>query len=100
MLTAIAEKLSAGSLLVTLPGLLDAVKGNVATDIPGDRFGDIAAEIADANLDSVQRVVLTPDDGYVTVAEDPVAGYILHPNFEAIRDLAQRLFGVSTARTP
>ena len=100
VLTAIAEKLSAGSLLVTLPGLLDAVKGNVATDIPADRFGDIAAEIADANLACVQRVVLTPDDGYVTVAQDPIAGYILHPNFEAIRDLAQRLFGVSTARTP
>ena len=100
VLAAIAEKLSAGSLLVTLPGLLDAVKGNVATDIPGDRFADIAAEVADASLARVERVVLTPDDGYVTIGQDPVAGYVLHPELDAIRDLASRLFGVSTAGTP
>ncbi|MBA3587541.1 MAG: LCP family protein, partial [Chloroflexi bacterium] len=34
VLTAIAEKLTAGNLLLTLPGLLDAVRDNVATDIP------------------------------------------------------------------
>jgi polyisoprenyl-teichoic acid--peptidoglycan teichoic acid transferase len=100
VLAAIAEKLTAGNLLVTLPALLDAVKGNVATDIPADRFDDIAAEVADANLGGVHRAVLTPDDGYVTVSQDPIAGYILVPNFDAIRDLASRLFGVSTARTP
>jgi polyisoprenyl-teichoic acid--peptidoglycan teichoic acid transferase len=100
VLTAIAEKLSAGNLLITLPGLLDAVKGNVATDIPADRFGDVAAEVADANLARIQRVVLTPDEGYVTVADDPISGYVLHPDLEAIRDLASRLLGDSTARTP
>lgn len=100
VLAAIAEKLTAGNLLVTLPALLDAVKGNVTTDIPADRFDDIAAEVADANLAGVHRAVLTPDDGYVTVAQDPFAGYILVPDFEAIRDLASRLFGTSTARSP
>lgn len=100
VLAAIADKLSAGNLLVTLPGLLDAVKGNVATDIPSHRFADIAAEVADANLGRVQRVVLTPDEGYVTVGEDPLFGYVLHPNLDAIHDLAARLFGVSTARSP
>jgi polyisoprenyl-teichoic acid--peptidoglycan teichoic acid transferase len=100
VLAAIAEKLGAGNLLVMLPGLLDAVKGNVATDIPSGRFADIAAEVADANLGRTQREVLTPDGGYVTVGEDPVAGYVLHPNLDAIRELAARLFGISTARNP
>jgi LCP family protein required for cell wall assembly len=100
VLAAIAGKLHDGTLLVTLPGLLDAIKGNVATDIPASRFDDIAAEVADADLGRVRRAVLTPDDGYVTVTEDPMAGYILIPDVDAIRDLASRLFSVSTAGTP
>ena len=100
MLTAIAEKLTAGNLLVTLPGLLDAVKDNVVTDIPAGRIPDIAAEIQDANLGRIRQVVLSPDGGYVTVEQSPIAGYILHPNLEAIRELAERIFSASTARTP
>ncbi len=100
VLTAIAQKLTAGNLLTSLPGLLDAVKGNVTTDIPTDRFADIAAEIQSADLGAIQRVVLTPDEGYVAVEQSPTAGYILHPNLEAIRELAERIFSVSTAGSP
>jgi LCP family protein required for cell wall assembly len=100
VLTAIAEKLTAGNLLVSLPGLLDAVKDNVVTDIPASRIPDIAAEIQDANLGGIRQVVLSPDAGYVTVEQSPIAGYILHPNFDAIRELAERIFATSTARTP
>jgi polyisoprenyl-teichoic acid--peptidoglycan teichoic acid transferase len=100
VLTAIAQKLTAGNLLTSLPGLLDAVKGNVTTDIPTDRFADIAAEIQSADLGAIQRIVLTPDEGYVAVEQSPTAGYILHPNLEAIRELAERIFSLSTARSP
>jgi polyisoprenyl-teichoic acid--peptidoglycan teichoic acid transferase len=91
LLTAIAEKLTAGNLLVTLPGLLDAVRDNVATDIPSGRIPDIASEIQDADLGDLEQVVLSPPD-YVVAQSDPVAGYILLPIFDAISDLGARIF--------
>jgi len=100
LLAAMAEKLSAGNLIVTLPGLLDAAKRNLATDIPSARMSAIAAAVQDAKLDAVERVVLTPDDGYVTIDAYSAAGYILHPNLDAIRALADRLFGTGRAGTP
>ncbi|MBW3632133.1 MAG: LCP family protein [Chloroflexi bacterium] len=101
VLTAIAEKLTAGNLLVTLPGLLDAVKDNVSTDIPSGRMPAIATEAQDADLGSLERVVLAPPE-YVTPEPNSAAGYILHPNFEAIRTLGERIFGDSAtgARRP
>ena len=100
VLTAIAEQLTAGNLLVTLPGLLDAVKDNVATDVPSDRMPDIAAEVQDADLGSLERVVLTPPE-FVTPELNPTAGYILHPDLEAIRAMGERIFGArSTGAAP
>ncbi|HEX2766171.1 MAG TPA: LCP family protein [Candidatus Limnocylindria bacterium] len=97
LLAAIAAKLTAGNLIVTLPGLLDAVKRNVATDIPSDRIPAIAGGIQEADLSDIERAVLTPDDGYVSVEAFSAAGYILHPNLDAIRALGDRIFGTSTA---
>jgi len=91
LLTAIAEKLTAGNLLMTLPGLLDAVRDNVATDIPSDRIPDIAAEIQDADLGDLEQVVLSPPE-YVVPQSDPGAGYILLPILDAISDLGERIF--------
>jgi LCP family protein required for cell wall assembly len=100
LLAAIAEKLSAGNLIMTLPGLLDAVKENVATDIPSGRMSAIAAGIQEADLDGVERTVLTPDAGYVSVEPFSAAGYILHPNLDAIRALGERIFGTAAAVSP
>ena len=58
VLTAIAAKLTAGNLLYTLPGLLDAVRDNMATDIPSARIPDLAAVAQQANLGGLERVVL------------------------------------------
>jgi LCP family protein required for cell wall assembly len=92
VLTAIAEKLSAQNLLVALPDLLDTVRDNVRTDIPSRRIPEVAAAAQDADLGEMERVVLTPPE-YVTVDPSSPAGYILHPNLEAIRELGTRLFG-------
>jgi LCP family protein required for cell wall assembly len=100
LLAAIADKLTAGNLIGSLPGLLDAAKRNLATDIPSARMSAIAAAVQDANLDAVERVVLTPDEGYVTIDAFSAAGYILHPNLDAIRALADRLFGTGRAGAP
>ena len=99
VLTAIAEKLTAGNLLVTLPGLLDAVRDNVATDIPSARLPDLAAEAQAANLGGIERIVLTPPE-YVTPEPFSDAGYILHPNADAIRALGERIFGSTAAVRP
>ena len=97
LLTAIAEKLTAGNLLMTLPGLLDAARDNVATDIPSDRIPDLAAEIQDADLQSIDQIVLTPPE-YVVVEASSEAGYVLHPIFDAITQLARRIFDNSAAQ--
>jgi polyisoprenyl-teichoic acid--peptidoglycan teichoic acid transferase len=97
LLTAIAEKLTAGNLLVTLPGLLDAMRDNVATDIPSGRIPDIATEIQDADLGDIEQVVLSPPE-YVIPQSDPVAGYILHPIFAAITELGERIFDEPSAQ--
>ena len=88
-----AAELTAGNLLTALPGLLDAVRDNVATDIPSSRLSSIASALQAANLDDVDRVVLTPDGGYATVEIASAAGYILHPDLDAIHALGRRLFG-------
>ena len=92
LLAAIAEQLTAGNLLVSLPGLLDAVRDNVATDIPSSRMSALAAEVQEADLGGLERHVLTPADGYVTVDPDTAAGYVLYPNVEAIQSLGDQVF--------
>ena len=94
LLAAIAEQLTAGNLLVTLPGLLDAVRDNVATDIPSARISALAGEVQEADLGGLERHVLTPDEGYVTVDANSAAGYVLYADLDAIRSLANRVFGV------
>ena len=92
VLTAIAEKLTSGNILVTLPGLLDAIRDNLATDIPSARIPDLAAEGQAADLGALERHVLTPPE-FVTPEPFSAAGYILHPDLNAIRELGERIFG-------
>ena len=99
VLTAIAAKLTAGNLLYTLPGLLDAVRDNMATDIPSANIPDLAKEAQEANLGGLERVVLAPPE-YVTPEPFSAAGYILHPNLDAIRELAGEIFGAPSASAP
>ena len=96
LLTAIAEKLTAGNLLVTLPGLLDAVRDNVATDVPARRIPDLAAEVQDADLGHLEQVVLSPPE-FVIAEADTAAGYILVPIFDAISELGNRIFDAADA---
>jgi LCP family protein required for cell wall assembly len=97
VLAAIAQQLTAGNLLVTLPALLDTVRDNVSTDIPSRRIPEIAAAGQEADLRNPERVVLTPDEGYVTVDPNSAAGYVLYPDLDAIRALASRIFDTSVA---
>jgi LCP family protein required for cell wall assembly len=90
LLTAIRAKLTAGNLLLALPGLLDAVKNTIATDVPADRIAELAQAVQGADMSQLQRIVLQPP---VYMHADPFskAGYILVPNLEAIRAIGERL---------
>jgi LCP family protein required for cell wall assembly len=90
LLTAIRAKLTAGNLLVALPGLLDAVKKTIATDVPSDRIAELAQAVQQADMSKLQRIVLQPPD-YMTADPFSSAGYILVPNLEAIRTVGERL---------
>ena len=90
LLTAIRDKLTAGNLLLALPGLLDAMKSTIATDVPSDRIAELAQAVQDADMSQLQRVVLQPPE-YMHANPHSKAGYILVPNFDAIRAIGERL---------
>lgn len=92
VLTAIREKLTAGNLLTSLPGLMQVAQDTVATDIPGDGIARLAETIEEADMSRLSQHVLTPPD-YVTSAVGPGGQYILIPNVPAIRALGQELLG-------
>jgi LCP family protein required for cell wall assembly len=96
LLAAVREKLTAGNLVLSLPGLLDAVKSTISTDIPEARFPALAMAIQEADVDRLERIVLQPPD-YMTADTSATAGYILIPNLEAIREVVSEM--ISGRRT-
>jgi LCP family protein required for cell wall assembly len=86
LLAAVREKLTAGNLVVSLPGLLDAVKNTISTDIPETKLSALAAALQDADMTKLERIVLQPP-AYMTADPFSAAGYILIPNIDAIRDV-------------
>ncbi|MEO8251732.1 MAG: LCP family protein [Chloroflexota bacterium] len=90
LLTAIRDKLTAGNLLTALPGLLDAVKNTIATDMPGAQIAELARAVQRADTSQLQRIVLQPP---LYMHADPFskAGYILIPDLVAIRAVGERL---------
>lgn len=100
LLTAIRDKLTAGNLMLALPGLLDAVKNTIATDVPSGRLAELAAAVQGADMSQLQRIVLQPPE---FMRADPFssAGYILIPDLEAIRAIGEALLsGTTIGATP
>lgn len=95
LLTAIREKLTAGNLMLALPGLLDAVKNTIATDVPSVRFAALARAVQGADMSQLQRIVLQPPE-YMRADPFSSAGYILIPDLEAIRAIGEQLILGST----
>ncbi|MGZ8562081.1 MAG: LCP family protein [Candidatus Limnocylindria bacterium] len=90
LLTSIREKLTAGNLLLALPGLLDAVKNTIATDVPSERIAELAQVVQGADMSQLQRIVLQPPL-YMHANPNSSAGYILIPDLEAIHLIGERL---------
>jgi polyisoprenyl-teichoic acid--peptidoglycan teichoic acid transferase len=100
LLTAIRDKLTAGNLLLALPGLLDAVKSTISTDVPSTRIAELARAVQGADMSQLQRIVLQPPD-YMRADPFSSAGYVLIPDLEAIRAVVQQLMsGVTIGATP
>ena len=99
LLTAIRDKLTAGNLLLGLPGLLDAVKHTISTDVPSARLAELAAAVQGADMSRLQRVVLQPPD-YMRADPFSKAGYILIPDLEAIHALGELVLSGATIPTP
>ena len=99
LLTAIRNKLTAGNLLLSLPGLLDAVKRTISTDVPSARIAELASAIQRADMSRLQRVVLQPPD-YMRADPFSAAGYVLIPDLDAIHALGQMVLTGETIPTP
>jgi LCP family protein required for cell wall assembly len=96
LLTTIREKL-AGNLVGSLPALLDVVKNTISTDIPSARIPSLARAIQQADMTQLERTVIQPP--LVSVDEDPIAGYILRPDLDAIRELTDELLAAESDGT-
>jgi polyisoprenyl-teichoic acid--peptidoglycan teichoic acid transferase len=92
LLGAVQAQLARANLLTSLPSLLDAVQGTIATDVPSDRISELAAAIQAADVATMERAVIQPPD-YVTPATGEGGAYILLPNLERIRELGQAMLG-------
>ena len=92
LLTAVREKLTRTNLLTALPGLLDAVKSTIATDVPSDQMPILAQAIQDADIGRLEQAVIEPPT-YVTPATGANGAYILIPDLARIRELGQKLMG-------
>jgi LCP family protein required for cell wall assembly len=90
LLEALREQLTAGNLLLALPGLLDAVKNMIATDVPAEQIPNLARAIQDADMSLLRRIVLQPPE-FMTADPSSPAGYILRPNLAAIRAIGDEL---------
>jgi polyisoprenyl-teichoic acid--peptidoglycan teichoic acid transferase len=99
LLTAIRDKLTAGNLLLALPGLLDAVKNTISTDVPSARLADLANAVQGADMSRLQRVVLQPPE-YMRADPFSKAGYVLIPDLEAIHALGELILSGATIPTP
>jgi LCP family protein required for cell wall assembly len=99
LLTAIRDKLTAGNLLLALPGLLDAVKNTISTDVPSARLAELANAVQGADMSRLQRVVLQPPE-YMRADPFSKAGYILVPDLEAIHALGELIMSGATIPTP
>ena len=99
LLTAIREKLTAGNLLIGLPGLLDAVKHTISTDVPSARLAELASAVQGADMSQLQRVVLQPPD-YMRADPFSSAGYVLIPDLDAIHALGAMVLAGETIPTP
>ena len=99
LLTAIRDKLTAGNLLLALPGLLDAVKNTISTDVPSARLAELANAVQGADMSRLQRVVLQPPE-YMRADPFSQAGYILVPDLEAIHALGELIMSGVTIPTP
>jgi LCP family protein required for cell wall assembly len=99
LLEALRAKLTAANLLLALPGLLDAVKNAVATDVPSERIAELAQAVQDADMSQLRRIVLQPPE-FMTADPSSSAGYILIPNLDAIRAIGEELLAAPAAVSP
>jgi LCP family protein required for cell wall assembly len=99
LLEAMRAKLTAGNLVTSLPGLLDAVKNTIITDVPSEKMPQLAQAVQEADMTHLDRIVLTPPK-YYTVDAHSAAGYILIPKLDAIRAIGERLLTPQPDATP
>jgi hypothetical protein len=78
-----------------MPGLLDAVKHTIATDVPSNRLAELAGAVQGADMSQLQRIVLQPPQ-YMSVNAHSSAGYILIPDLAVIRAIGEQLLGAAT----
>jgi LCP family protein required for cell wall assembly len=91
-LLAFQQQVAETNLLISFPGLLNAVSETVTTDFPRAQAGDLASLAPLITSGDIERVVLGWPE-YVDLPVDPLNYYLLIPRRDAVRDEMARLLG-------
>ena len=91
-LLAMQQKVANTNLLISLPGLLNAVSQTVTTDFPRAQAGDLASLAPLVTAGNIQRVVLGWP-AYVDLPVDPQRYYLLIPRRDDVRAEMATLVG-------
>jgi LCP family protein required for cell wall assembly len=98
VIAAMVTKMKQGAWLLNLPSLLNAVGDAVASDIPVELMPHVARALLDADLTTIDRLVIQPpyvQSGFLTDGT-----YILTPDIAAIQAAVHQLLAADSGPAP
>lgn len=94
VLVSLRDQMSAQAIIANLPGLVDALKGSVKTDVPTSDLPRLLALAESVDTKSIRSHVFSPSF-YATEYLSSPRGYIITPNVARIRKAVKEAFQVT-----
>lgn len=94
VLVSLRDQMSARAIIANLPGLVDALKGSVSTDLRTSDLPKLLALADSVDTRNIRSFVFAPDF-YATEYLSSPRGYIITPNVARIRKAVKEAFGVT-----
>ena len=96
VLVSLRDQMSAQAIIANLPGLVDALKGSVKTDIKTSDLPKLLALAEGVDTKNIRSYVFAPSV-YATEYQNSPRGYIITPNVPRIRRAVKDAFKVTPA---
>jgi LCP family protein required for cell wall assembly len=93
VLLSVREQMSAQAIIANLPGLVDALRTSVKTDIPVSELSKLLALAESVDTKNIKSYVFSPSY-YATEYPNSPRGYIITPNVARIRKAVSQAFSI------